>query len=129
MNDLSTMKDNETFYNQRSSNLLQKDGTLSENDKNARNSKILQSLNEEESLNYKKNVFTPKLETKSPKNYTNKIFNQITRTITHSCLSRSSSGHSSFPCINFESECVGKNFGQENNNFQHMETFLKASDN
>jgi hypothetical protein len=70
------MKDNETFYNQRSSNLLNnEDGIQSENDKNLRNSKLLRSLNEVESLHFKKNALTPKLENKSPKNYTSKIFN------------------------------------------------------
>ena len=44
------MKDNETFYNQRSSKLLNnEDGIQSENDKNIRNSKLLRSLNEVES--------------------------------------------------------------------------------
>ena len=77
------MKDNETFYNQRSSNLLNnEDGIQSENDKNLRNSKLLRSLNEVESLHFKKNALTPKLENISPKNYTSKIFNQLTRTIT-----------------------------------------------
>ena len=77
------MKDNETFYNQRSSNLQNnEDGIQSENDKNLRNSKLLRSLNEVESLHFKKNALTPKLENKSPKNYTSKIFNQLTRTIT-----------------------------------------------
>ena len=51
------MKDNETFYNQRSSNLLNnEDGIQSENDKNLRNSKLLRSLNEVESLHFKKNA-------------------------------------------------------------------------
>jgi hypothetical protein len=73
------MKDNETFYNQRSSNLLNNEDKIqSENDKNIRNSKLLRSLNEVESLHFKKNALTPKLENKSPKNYTSKIFNQLT---------------------------------------------------
>ncbi len=106
------MKDNETFYNRRSSNLLNnEDGIQSENDKNLRNSKLIRSLNEVDSLNFKKNALMPKLDNKSPKNYTSKIFNKITRTLTHSCFSRSSSGHSSSPHINFESECIGKKFG------------------
>lgn len=53
---------------------------LSEN--NGRNSKIIQIFNEVESMHVKKNVFTPKLETKSPKNYTQDILNKLVENFT-----------------------------------------------
>lgn len=76
MIDLSTMKDNETFYNHRNSNLFKNEEiALSDNYKNGRNIKIHQSSNQNESFQLNKNAFTPKLESKSPQNYTSKMFN------------------------------------------------------